>query len=279
MRALASLILVTLATAGPAWASGFDHTPLDRVLKTYVNVIGEVDYAALKKNSADLGRYVETLAATSPANRPHLFPTREDRLAYWLNAYNALVLHAVAARYPVKSVRNMGFLYSFFWLRKFVAGGQRMTLRHLENQMIRKQFGEPRTHFVLVCASLSCPFLLRQALVGHALEQQLEVAARRFVNQRRNFTIDAASNRVYLSGLYDLSDYEEEFRRYARKQNPRRKVTLLDYLRPYLKPGNLRALNALKKPKIKFFRYDWSINDLGSRARAKLPQERELARQ
>ena len=279
MRALALLILVTLATAGPAWASGFDHTPLDRVLKTYVNVIGEVDYAALKKNSTDLDRYVETLAATSPANRPHLFPTREDRLAYWLNAYNALVLHAVAARYPVKSVRNMGFLYSFFWRRKFVAGGQRMTLRHLENQMIRKQFGEPRTHFVLVCASLSCPFLLRQVLVGHALEQQLEAAARRFVNQRRNFIIDATSNRVYLSGLYHLSDYEKEFRRYARKQNPRRKVTLLDYLRLYLKPGNLRALNALKKPKIKFFRYDWSINDLGSRARAKLPQERELARQ
>ena len=278
MRAFTLLVLLTLTTAGSGWASGFDHTPLDRVLKTYVNEIGEVDYAALKKNS-DLDRYVQELEATSPANRPDLFPTRNDRLAYWLNAYNAFVLHAVAAHYPVKSVRNMGFLYSFFWLRKFVAGGRRMTLRHLENQMIRKQFRDPRIHFALVCASLSCPFLLRQTLVGHALEQQLDAAARRFVNQRRNFTIDAASNRVYLSGLYHLSNYEDEFLRDVRKQNPGRKVTLLDYLRGYLTPGNLRALNALKNPKIKFFRYDWSINDLGSRVRARLPQERELARQ
>ena len=202
MRVLALLVFLkpTFAGAGAeaGWASGFDHTPLDRVLKGYVNEIGEVDYAGLKKNSAELDRYVETLAATSPANRPHLFPTREDRLAYWLNAYNAFVLQAVAARYPVKSVRNMGFLYSFFWLRKFVAGGQRMTLRHLENRMIRKPFGEPRIHFVLVCASLT--------------------------------------------------------------------------------PEKLRALNALKNPKIKFSRYDWSINDLGSRARASAVQERELAR-
>ncbi len=140
MRALSFLVLPTLTVAGAGWASGFDHTPLDRVLKTYVNAIGEVDYAALKKNPDELDRYVETLAATSPDNRPDLFPTREDRLDYCLNAYNALVLQAVAASYPVKSVRDLGFLYGFFWRRKFVVGGKRMTLNHLEDQLIRKQF-------------------------------------------------------------------------------------------------------------------------------------------
>ena len=278
MRVFTLLVLLTLTVAGAGWAAGFDHTPLDHVLKTYVNAIGEVDYAALKKNPGELDRYVETLVATSPANRPDLFPTREDRLAYWLNAYNGFVLQAVAARYPVKSVRDLGFLYGFFWRRKFVAGGQRMTLNHLEDQLIRKQFRDPRIHFVLVCASLSCPFLLRQALVGHALEQQLEASARRFINQSRNFTINAASNPVFLSGVYKLRNYDDkDFLPGIRRRNPGKQITMLHYLRRYLSPENLKALDALKKPKIKFYKYDWSINDLGSRARAKLPQERELA--
>ena len=278
MRVPTLLVLLTLTVAGAGWAAGFDHAPLDHVLKTYVNAIGEVDYAALKKNPDELDRYVETLVATSPANRPDLFPAREDRLAYWLNAYNAFVLQAVAASYPVKSVRKLGFLYGFFWRRKFVAGGQQMTLNHLEDQLIRKQFRNPRIHFVLVCASLSCPFLLRQALVGHALEPQLETSARRFVNQSRNFTIDAASNRVFLSGVYKLRNYDDkDFLPGIRRRNPGKKITMLHYLRRYLSPENLKALDALKKPKITFYKYDWSINDLGSRARAKLPQERELA--
>ena len=153
-----------------------------------------------------------------------------------------------------------------------------MTLNHLEDQLIRKQFRDPRIHFVLVCASLSCPFLLRQALVGHALEAQLEASAHRFVNQSRNFTIDAASNRVYLSGVYKLRNYDDkDFLPEIRRRNPGKKITMLHYLRRYLSPENLKALDALKKPKIKFYKYDWSINDLGARSRAKLPQERELA--
>ena len=278
MRVLALLVFLTLTLAGDGWANGFDHTTLDRVLKGYVNEIGEVDYAGLKKNPAELDRYVEMLAATSPANRPHLFPTRDDRLAYWLNAYNAFVLKAVSAAYPVNSVRDMGFLYSFFWRRKFLAGGQQMTLTHLENQMIRRRFGDPRIHFALVCASLSCPLLPREAFTGPALQEQLERAARLFINQKRNLTMDTTANRVYLSGLYNLSDYEKDFLQHLRKRNPDRKVTLLDYILPYLTPRNLQALNFLRNPKIEFLRYDWSINDPGSRARAGAVQERELAR-
>ena len=292
MRVLALLVFLTLTLAGDGWANGFDHTTLDRVLKGYVNEIGEVDYDGLKKNPDELDRYVEMLAATSPANRPQLFPTRDDRLAYWLNAYNAFVLKAVSAAYPVNSVRDMGFLYSFFWRRKFLAGGQQMTLTHLENQMIRRRFSDPRIHFALVCASLSCPLLPREAFTGPALQEQLERAARLFINQKRNLTMDTTANRVYLSGLYNLSDYEEDFLQHLRRRNPDRKVTLLDYILlyltprvtlldyilPYLTPRNFQALNSLRNPRVEFFRYDWSINDPGSRARAGAVQERELAR-
>lgn len=261
-------------------AVGFDHSPLDRVLKTYVNEIGEVDYAALKKNPAELDRYVTSLGTASPQNRPDMFPARADQLAYWINAYNAFVLRAVAAEYPVKSVRDLGALYSFFWRRKFVAGGREMTLNHLEDDIIRKGFREPRIHFMLVCAALSCPFLLQDALTGPKLNDQFDAAARQFINQRRNFTVDAASNTVYLSGLYNLRNYDrDDFLPALQEKNPSRKLTMLDYLRPYLNAANRKALDALREPRIRFYDYDWSLNERGARARAKLPQERELARQ
>jgi len=274
------LFLLLLAASVAGAAEVFDHSLFDRVLKEYVNQIGEVDYQKLKKNPADLQRYVRSLAEASPASRPALFPTRDDQLAYWLNAYNALVLNAVAAEYPVKSVRDLGLLYSFFWRRKFVAGGQPITLTHLEDEIIRKQFRDPRIHFALVCASISCPLLPRDAFTGAALQKQLDAAARQFINQRRNFTVDASAGVVYLSGLYDLRDYASaDFLAELRKRNPDRKLTMLDYIRPYLTPVNLKQLDTLKNPKLKFYDYDWSINDLGSRARARLPQERELSKQ
>ncbi len=261
-------------------AEVFDHSLLDRVLKESVNRIGEVDYNRLKQNPVELQRYVRSLAEASPASRPALFPTRDDQLAYWLNAYNAFVLNAVAAEYPVKSVRDLGLLYSFFWRRKFVAGGQQITLTHLEDEIIRKGFREPRIHFALVCASISCPFLPREAFTGAALQKQLDAAARQFINQRRNFTVDASAGVVYLSGLYDLRDYASaDFLLELSKRNLGRKLTMLDYIRPYLTPENLKQLDTLKNPKLKFYDYDWSINDLGSRARARLSQEREISKQ
>lgn len=280
MRTTLRLALLMMLVALPGAAEVFDHSLFDRVLKDSVNQIGEVNYGRLKQNPADLDRYVRALAEASPASRPGLFPTRDHQLAYWLNAYNAFVLKAVSAEYPVKSVRDLGLLFSFFWRRKFVAGGQPITLLHLEDEIIRKQFRDPRIHFALVCASISCPFLPREAFTGPALQAQLDAAARLFVNQRRNFTVEAASNQVYLSGLYNLRDYESsDFLADLHKQNPSKKLTMLDYLRRYLTSENLKKLDGLKNPKIKFYDYDWSINDLGSRARARLPQERELSRQ
>ena len=103
---------------GPAevHAQQFDHSAWDHVLKEFVNEQGRVDYAALKANPAELNRYVGELGARSPASDPQQFPTRESQLAYWINAYNALVMEAVIDRWPVESVRKIGGLpYSLFW--------------------------------------------------------------------------------------------------------------------------------------------------------------------
>lgn len=111
---MSSRVALVLLTAPAILPAAFDHSAWDRVLKAYVNQIGEVDYAAIKAHRKDLDDYVGRLGEASPANRVDLFPARADELAYWINAYNAFVTRGVVDRYPTRSVRDLGLLYSFF---------------------------------------------------------------------------------------------------------------------------------------------------------------------
>jgi hypothetical protein len=236
------------------------------VLKSYVNQIGEVDYAAIKTHRKDLDDYVRRLGEASPTNRVDLFPTHPDELAYWINAYNAFVTRGVVDRYPTRSVRDLGLLYSFFLRKDYTAGGAKMSLRSLENDIIRKRYGEPRIHFAIVCASLSCPMLSRDAFAAGNLEELLTRQARRFINQRRNVNVNAPANQVTLSSIFKW--YRADFEG---------KQSLLEFVRRYADVSLRSALDRLKQPKISYYDYDWSINDPGSRARSKNPYERELA--
>ena len=258
------------ALAAATLSQSFDHASWDRVLKAYVSAAGEVDYAAIKRNSKDLDQYIAQLARSSPTSRPELFPSRAARLAYWINAYNAFVTRGVVNHYPTRSVRDLGVLYGFFWRNYYTAGGVSMTLRSLENDILRKEFADPRIHFAIVCASLSCPMLARDAFTEPNVESLLDAQARRFINQRRNVNIDAQKNSVTLSRIFDW--YRQDFVGSGSRR------PLLDYVRRYLTPERQRSLRALKNPSIGFFDYDWAINDPGSRLRSANPLEREAAR-
>lgn len=269
MKLSRSFGLVLLATM-PLSGATFDHSAWDRVLKPYVNDIGEVDYAALKANRKELDTYIQMLGESSPANRPELFPTKAHELAYWMNAYNAFVVRGVMDNFPTRSVRDLGALYGFFRRNDYAAGGVKMSLRHLENEILRKQYHEPRIHFGIVCASISCPRLSREAFTAENLEEQLERLARQFINERRNLTIDARANEVTLSKIFDW--YKKDFE----NGNGRRKQTVLDFIRLYADDENRKALDSLKQPTVKYYEYDWSINEPGSRAKARSPLDREL---
>jgi hypothetical protein len=249
-------------TAGTARAQEFDHSPWDRVLKKYVTETGRVDYAALKADSGDLDRYVQQIAASSPVSHPRVFPTRESQLAYWINAYNALVIKAVVENWSTKSVRNLGKLYSFFWARKFVAGGREYTLNNIED-ILRKKLGEPRIHFAIVCASNSCPRLQREAYTPENTERLLDEAARFYVNEPRNLKIDVAHNRVTLPNI--LGHYHEDFENYVRAHNASATGhPQVDYVRLYANAANRGLLDQLKNPKVDHFGYDWGINDINA---------------
>ena len=260
-----ALALATLPAAAQSSSSGpFDYSPWDRVLKRFVTDTGRVDYAALKADPADLDRFVEQIAARSPITDPQAFPTRDSQLAYWINAYNALVMKGVIDAWPVKSVRDIGTLpYSFFWRKKFVVGGRKYTLNHIEGEFLRKQLAEPRIHFALVCAANSCPRLQREAYMPENTERLLEEAARFFNNEPRHISIDAANSRVTVARIYTF--YRKDFVDYARRKGTESTgQPLLDYIKLYLNAANRAALDGLKKPRVDNFDYDWGINDINA---------------
>ncbi len=254
-------LLVVLASTMATAPRSFDHSAWDRVLERFVTPDGrQVRYAALRLNPAELNAYVAQLAARSPESHPQDFPKRQDQLAYWINAYNALVIHGVVENWPVTSVAKIGLPYSFFWWKKFTVGGRRVTLNYIEHDVLRGQLDEPRVHFVLVCAAKSCPRLPPRAATPENVEALLEEAAQFFINEPRNLHIDLQRKRVTMSWI--LTHYREDFERYARRHHLNRLgMPLLDYIWQYANAEHRRALETLgRDADLEDFDYDWSIN-------------------
>ncbi len=243
-------------------SGGFDHSLYRQVLQRFVDDEGRVNYQDLKSNDAALKAYVEKLGNESPENHPELFSSRESQLAYWIDAYNALAIKGVVDHYPTRSVRDVKMFFGFFYRIYYTVGRHRYNLTYIENEIIRKRYQEPRVHFVLVCASVSCPKLQREPFVGEKLEEQLELAARFFINEERNVRLDLAKKRLWLSMIFAPGRwYETDFLTWLAGKSPRRKPVIEDYLRIYLSPERQRILNSNPGLSHRYFEYDWSLNE------------------
>jgi hypothetical protein len=230
-----------------------DAAAFDRVLKTYVLADGTVRYGALKSRLEPLSLFVGQIRAVSPDSHPGLFPSRSDKLAYWLNTYNALVLWAMAMEYPGKKdqLHTLIGRQTFFIKRKFKVGGRERSLNDIETDAIRKQFQEPRVHFALVCASRGCPWLSRDAFRGERLEEQLDARARLFLNQGRNVRLNTALREAELSSIFEW--YGQDF-----GPTPEAILNFIGKYRP--DSGELRE----GKWKVRYAEYDWGINEAKS---------------
>ena len=251
--------MASIAMVGPPVAAqtpAGEAAPLDvaryeSVLGKYVGADGKVDYAGIKADPAGLNGFVSQLEAASPDSAPGKFPTRDSQLAYWLNAYNALVLHSFAADYPAKRDRLTGVLgrASFFYKNKHKVGGRNRSLGDIEDNTIRKQFKEPRVHFALVCASASCPWLSRTAYSASNLEAHLEAETSLYFAQPRNFQLDESTREVTLPRIMEW--FNADFGGSPDK--------LLAFVARYRKEESAKLLNGTWR--IKYFDYDWSPND------------------
>ncbi|HNH49250.1 MAG TPA: DUF547 domain-containing protein [Myxococcota bacterium] len=175
------LLLLWTACAAPTPTGPFSHVLWTETLAAYVDAKGRVDYKGLQEHREGIDAYVALVAASSPALHPERFPTRNEKLAYYLNAYNAYAIQGVIDRPGLKGVnQSRWMMFSFFYLTQVTVGQKWMSLHGLENDVIRSQFPDPYVHFALNCNSVGCPRLPQEAFVPERLPEQLEAAALEF---------------------------------------------------------------------------------------------------
>lgn len=190
----------------PPGLATVDYGPWARALR-HVDSRGRVDFDALKKDRADLDAFVASLARASPRNHPELFPTADDRLAWWLNAYNALALQALLDRWPdVRGPSDLA-LGRFHWGLSWPVGGRRLTLKAILDGELRDGFHDARVHFAAACGDGTCAALENTPYVGDTLDPQLNDAGRRFMQQKGNVRFEGKT--VHLNPL--LRRYEVDF--------------------------------------------------------------------
>ena len=258
-RAAALILVLASAAFAPhalQAASKFSYEDWSKVLGKYVDARGYVNYDALAKDRADLDRFVAAIEKTSPRSNPEMFPAKNDKLTYWLNAYNAEVFKGVLARGPEKESVWKGGLISgakFFVGMDIVLGGEKLNLKKLEDKTVREEFKDPRIHAALNCASKGCPRLPAVAFDPEKLDEQLDAGMRGFVAEARNVTIDDAAKTVSLSKILDW--FSGDFISYE-KAHGDPNGTQVDYVNRYR--GTLPKIP--KGYAMKFFEYDKSVN-------------------
>lgn len=202
------------------------HKSYDLLLSKYVSSTGLADYRNFKKDEKLLDSYLELLKQ----NPPNRSDSKNEKLAYWINAYNAFTIKLILQNYPVRSIQNIenGKAWDKIWIN---IGGKNYSLNNIEHDIIRKQFNDPRIHFALNCSALSCPPLLNHAYEGSKLEAQLEQQSHSFINNPKYNQLTKAELKLSMIFKWyqdDFGDVRKFIAKYA-GINPKAKISWLEY--------------------------------------------------
>jgi Protein of unknown function, DUF547 len=231
-----------LDAATGAWGIDEWEAAWTKVLTRHVDDAGHIDFDSLRQNHADLDRVVAFIAAVDVDSQPQRFPDKHSRLAFYINAYNALTMYRVVQAGVPESLGGLT-KFTFFYLRTFTIGGKSISLHTFKNDVIRP-LGEERVHFALSCMAVSCPRLPRVAFSAAALDGQLDTAARTFIGDSRNVWIEHAKREVWLSAIFDF--YTQDFLAHA--------ASLIAYVNRY------RAAQVPAGFNVRFLEYHWTVN-------------------
>ena len=243
------------------------HKAFDEILNAAVIEKGPqtaVDYDLLHNNPDALNNYLATLEAVSKKEFDGW--NKNDQMAFLINAYNAFTIKLILNNYPdIKSIRDLGgFFFSSPWdIEFFSLFGKETNLDHIEHGILRVKYNEPRIHFAVNCASKGCPALQKKAYVGSKLDEQLENAAKQFLQDPERNRYNKEKKRLELSSIFNW--FAGDFTKKGSVQN---------YVAPYISDDpEIQALlkdksssggigGALNKNSvnIKYLEYDWSLN-------------------
>jgi hypothetical protein len=240
-------------------AEQISHSSWNELLKKYADGRGMVDYTGWKASAESvraLDDYLNHLSAAS-------FSQKTDanvRLAFWINAYNAVTIKGILREYPTTSIRNHTakiYGYNIWKDLKLQVGGHPYSLDQMEHEHLRKM-GEPRVHFAIVCASVGCPRLLNEAYAPDRLNEQLTANARAFFADASKFHYDVQQRTIAVSPILDW--FSEDF--------GSTKAERLRRIATYLPDASARQLAESGDAAIQFLDYDWNLNDQARSAQA-----------
>lgn len=230
-----------------------NHEAWSQILKDHVLVVGsttQFKYKKLKSNSESFNKYLTELSLVSQKEFDHWSP--HQQIAFLINAYNAFTVKLIIDNYPVKSIKNIGGLFTKPWkIDFFHLFGKQHHLDWIEHEVLRKNYKEPRIHFAVNCASIGCPALRNEAYTAEKLDQQLDDQAKLFLKDNsRNYIKE---NTLNLSKIFDW--FEEDFSH----KHPHVQA----FVAPYI-TENPRLLERLRNNKfnIRYTSYDWSLNEV-----------------
>ena len=242
-----SLLLLSCqsSTLGLAGTTPPSHQIWDQLVKAHVKPDGMVNYQGFIKDKAKLEQYTKLLSENAPDRKTW---SKNQQLAYWINAYNAFTVKLIVDNYPVESIRDLGPklkipLIKDVWHYKFFQiGGVDTSLDEIEHSILRKEFDEPRIHFAVNCASVSCPPLLNEAFSAEKIESQLSKVATTFINDPTRNKI--SSDKAEISSIF--SWFKGDFTKNG---------SLIDFLNLYSK------VKIKPSAEISNLDYDWNLNE------------------
>ncbi len=253
----------------------FDHSyaTYNSLLNRYVKN-ARVNYEGFINSRAKFETFLRTLGSVDK----DVFEswTEEQRLAFWINAYNAFTIKAIIDHYPIKrSFTLVGIFYApsdsilqikGVWTKlQFRALGNMVTLDEIEHQILRKKFNEPRIHMAINCASISCPDLRNEAYTPEKLEEQLADASINFINNPdKGVYVNEQSGKVKLSKIFKwfgddfINNYGSKklFNNYSLKEN-----AVLNFTSEYIESEEVKEYLMNNKLKIGYLGYDWHLNE------------------
>jgi len=243
-------ILLTLALFATLVSFGQTKAPFhdiwNTLLKKHVSKQGKVNYKGFISDSMQLNKYLKTICENKPNEKSW---SANEQKAYWINAYNAFTIKLITQYYPIKSINDIGSKIKIasgktVWDIKFIKiGTNNFSLNDIEHTQLRKTFGDARFHFVLVCASKSCPILLNEAYTSQKIENQLDEQAKVFLGDKlRN---DISPDKPKISKIFDW--YNMDF-----KLN---NTSIFDYINKY------STTKIKSNATVTYLDYSWDLNE------------------
>lgn len=227
------VLLLFLSISG--FAQNFDYKSYNQFLGNYVSEKGNVNYDKIKTNKSELDVVIKQFEKNKPNNQW----SREEKLAYYINAYNIYTLKIVTDNYPLKSIKDIPNV----WDKKFIPSGkEKISLGDVEHKILRKM-NEPRIHFAINCASFSCPNLLNEAYLPETLDKQLAKVTKSFINDKTKNSITASE--IKISEIFNW--FGGDFKT--------KKTSFIDFINKY------STVKIDKKAKVKYLDYNWSLNN------------------